>query len=164
MSIAEMLLPEFDAEGANTRKMLERVPADPQKWGWKPHEKSGTLGWLAGHLASLPEFTITTIQTPKLEIAEWKGEWPQKQADLVPTFDKLNKQAREALAKVTDDQMKETWTLTWNGNVIFSMPRYEVLRISCFNHVVHHRAQLTTYFRLLGVPVPGLYGPSADEK
>jgi len=115
-------------------------------------------------LASLPEFTITTIQTPKLEIAEWKGEWPQKQADLVPTFDKLNKQAREALAKVTDDQMKETWTLTWNGNVIFSMPRYEVLRISCFNHVVHHRAQLTTYFRLLGVPVPGLYGPSADEK
>lgn len=164
MSIVEMLLPEFDAEGANTRKMLERVPADPQKWSWKPHEKSGTLGWLAGHLATLPEFTTTTIQTPKLEIAEWKGSSPGKQADLVPTFDKLSNEARTALAKVTDEQMKEIWTLTWNGKVIFSMPRYEVLRISCFNHVIHHRAQLTTYFRLLGVPVPGLYGPSADEQ
>ncbi len=164
MSIAEMLLPEFDAEGANTRKMLERVPSDPQKWGWKPHEKSGTLGWLASHLATLPEFTITTIQTPKLEIEGWKGTSPQKHSELVPTFDKLNGEARTALAGVTDAQMKEIWTLTWKGNVIFSMPRYEVLRTSCFNHVIHHRAQLTTYFRLLGVSVPGLYGPSADEQ
>ena len=164
MSIAEMLLPEFDAEGANTRKMLERVPSDAQKWGWKPHEKSGTLGWLAGHLATLLEFAITTIQTPKLEIEDWKGSWPQNQAELIPAFDKLNKEARAALAGVTDAQMKEIWTLTWKGSVIFSMPRYEVLRISCFNHAIHHRAQLTSYFRLLGVPVPGLYGPSADEQ
>jgi uncharacterized damage-inducible protein DinB len=164
MSIAEMLLPEFDAEAANTRKMLERVPSDAQKWSWKPHDKSGTLGWLAGHLATLPEFTIATIQTPKLEIEEWKGASAKTQAELVPVFDKLNKEARAALTGVTDAQMKEIWTLTWKGSLIFSMPRYEVLRVSCFNHLVHHRAQLTMYFRLLGVPVPGLYGPSADEQ
>jgi len=164
MSIAEMLLPEFDAEGANSRKMLDRVPPDPEKWGWKPHEKSGTLGWLAAHLATLPEFTTTVIRTPKLEIEGWRGTRPEKQSELVPAFDKLSKEARAALAGVSDAQMQEIWTLTWKGSVLLSMPRYEVLRVSCFNHAIHHRAQLTTYFRLLGVSVPGLYGPSADEQ
>ena len=161
MSIGEMLLPEFDTEIASTRKTLERVPAD--KWDWKPHEKSGTLGWLAGHVASLPHFTTTTIKTPKLEIAGAEFPSVKKAADLLPTLDSMAKEARAALAAVTDAQMKEIWTLTWNGNLVFSMPRYEVLRVSCFNHLVHHRGQLTMYFRLLGVPVPGLYGPSADE-
>ncbi|HWZ98039.1 MAG TPA: DinB family protein [Candidatus Dormibacteraeota bacterium] len=162
MSIAEMLLPEFDTELANTRKTLERVPAD--KWDWKPHEKSGTLGWLAGHVASLPHFTITTIQTPKLEIEGSTFPSVKTHADLLPTLDSMAKEARTALAGVTDTQMKEIWTLTWKGDVIFSMPRYEVLRVSCFNHIVHHRAQLTMYLRLLNVPIPGLYGPSADEQ
>lgn len=162
MSIAEMLLPEFDTEIANTRKTLERVPAD--KWDWKPHEKSGSLGWLAGHVASLPHFTTTTITTSKLEIEGSKFPRVEKHADLLPTLDLMSNEARAALASVTDAQMKEIWTLTWKGAVIFSMPRYEVLRVSCFNHLVHHRAQLTMYFRQLGVPVPGLYGPSADEQ
>jgi len=162
MSIAEMLLPEFDTEIANTRKTLERVPAD--RWDWKPQEKSGSLGWLAGHIASLPHFTVTTIQTPQLEIEGSKFPSVEKPADLLPTFDSMSKEARAALVGVTDAQMKEIWTLTWKGEVIFSMPRYEVLRVSCFNHLVHHRAQLTMYFRQLGVPVPALYGPSADEQ
>lgn len=162
MPIAEMLLPEFDTETANTRKTLERVPAD--KWDWKPHEKSGSLGWLAGHVASLPNFIITTIQTPQLEIEGSKFPSVEKHADLLPTFESMSKEARAALASVTDVQMKEIWTLTWKGDVIFSMPRYEVLRVSCFNHLVHHRAQLTMYFRQLGVAVPALYGPSADEQ
>jgi uncharacterized damage-inducible protein DinB len=162
MSIAEMLLPEFDTEIANTRKTLERVPAD--RWDWKPQEKSGSLGWLAGHIASLPHFTVTTIQTPRLEIEGSKFPNVEKPADLLPTFDSMSKEARAALVGVTDAQMKEIWTLTWKGEVIFSMPRYEVLRVSCFNHLVHHRAQLTMYFRQLGVPVPALYGPSADEQ
>jgi len=161
MSIAELLLPEFDTEMANTRKTLERVPAD--KWDWKPHEKSGTLGWLAGHVASLPHFTTTTIKTPRFEIEGGNFPSAKTHAELLSTFDSLSKEAREALAATTDAQMKEIWTLTWKGDVIFSMPRYEVLRVSCFNHIVHHRAQLTIYFRLLNVPVPGLYGPSADE-
>ena len=161
MSIAELLLPEFDTEMANTRKTLERVPAD--KWDWKPHEKSGTLGWLAGHVASLPHFTTTTIKTPRFEIEGGNFPNAKTHAELLPAFDSLSKEAREALAATTDAQMKEIWTLTWKGDVIFSMPRYEVLRVSCFNHIVHHRAQLTIYFRLLNVPVPGLYGPSADE-
>ncbi len=162
MSIAEMLLPEFDTEIANTRKTLERVPVD--KWDWKPHEKSGSLGWLAGHIATLPNFTTVTIQTPKMEIEGSAFPSVKKPSELVATFDAMAKEARAALAGVTDAQMKEIWTLTWKGNLIFSMPRYEVLRVSCFNHIVHHRAQLTMYFRLLGVPVPGLYGPSADEQ
>lgn len=162
MSIAEMLLPEFDTETANTRKTLERVPAD--KWDWKPQEKSGSLGWLAGHIASLPNFTITTIQTPRLEIEGSKFPSVEKHVDLLPTFDSMSKEARAALASATDAQMREIWTLTWKGDVIFSMPRYEVLRVSCFNHLVHHRAQLTMYFRQLGVAVPALYGPSADEQ
>jgi uncharacterized damage-inducible protein DinB len=162
MSIAELLLPEFDTEAANTRKTLERVPAD--KWDWKPHPKSGTLGWLAGHVASLPGFTITTITTPGLEIAGSNFPRVEKHSDLLPTFEKLSKEARAKLAGTTDSQMKEVWTLTWNGNVVFSLPRYEVLRITCFNHAVHHRAQLTMYLRGLDVPVPALYGPSADEQ
>ena len=161
MSIAEMLLPEFDQEAANTRKTLERVPAD--KWDWKPHPKSGTLGWLAGHVATLPGFTTTTIKTAELEIAGSDFPKVEKPADLVSTFDKMSKEARAALAGATDAQMKETWTLKWNGNVLFSLPRYEVLRVSCFNHAVHHRAQLTMYLRGLDVKVPALYGPSADE-
>lgn len=163
MSIGQLLLAEYDTEAASTRKVLERVPSDPEKWNWKPHEKSGTLGWMAAHVASLPSFTILTITTPALEIDGYQSVSPKNQEELVPTFDKLNKEARELLANTSDEKMKENWRLTWKGNLIFDSPRYEVLRTACFNHIVHHRAQLTVYFRLLGVPVPGLYGPSADE-
>ncbi len=162
MSIAKMLLPEFDTEMANTRKTLERVPAE--KWDWKPHPKSGTLGWLAGHVATLPGFTTTTVKTPALEIAGSDFPKVSKHSELLSTFEAKSSEARAALAATTDEQMHETWTLTWNGSVIFSMPRYEVLRVSCFNHLVHHRAQLTMYLRALDVPVPALYGPSADEQ
>jgi len=162
MSIAEMLLHEFDLEMANTRKTLQRVPAD--RWDWKPHLKSGSLGWLSGHVATLPQFTSVTASTSNLEIAGSRFPTAEKHADLLPLFDQLSREARTNLASVTDDQMREVWTLTWNGRTILSMPRYEVLRQSCFNHLVHHRAQLTMYLRALDVPVPALYGPSADEQ
>jgi uncharacterized damage-inducible protein DinB len=162
MPINEMLLSEFDTEMANTRKTLQRVPAD--KWDWKPHEKSGTLGWLASHVATLPGFTVATINTSELEISTAKMPKIQNQSELIPQFEKSRDEARKALAGVTDEQLRETWTLKWNGNVVFAMPRYACLRGMCFNHIIHHRAQLTVYLRQLNVPVPGLYGPSADEK
>ena len=162
MSIVPLLLSEFDQESQNTQKVLERVPAD--KWDWKPHEKSGTLGWLAGHVATLPGFTVQTIKTLELEIEG--GDWPKvtKHADLLAAFAQQSAEGRAALAGVTDEQVRETWTLKWKGNVVFAMPRYQVLRGMCFNHIVHHRAQLTVYLRLLNVPVPAIYGPSADEQ
>ena len=162
MQINELLIREFDQEMASTQKTLERVPAD--KWNWKPQEKSGSLGWMAAHVATLPGFTTATIQTHELDVVNAKIPKVEKQADLLPTLAKSSQEARAALAGVTDEQLQQMWTLKHNGNVIFSMPRYDVLRGMCFNHLVHHRGQLTMYLRQLNVPVPGLYGPSADEK
>jgi uncharacterized damage-inducible protein DinB len=162
MPINELLIREFDQEMSNTRKTLERVPAD--KWDWKPNEKSGSLGWMAGHVASLYGFTTVVTKTPGLEIADADIPRIEKHADLLATFAKMSQEARAGLSGVTDEQLKQTWTLKRNGNVIFSMPRYDAIRAACFNHIVHHRAQLTMYLRQLNVPVPGLYGPSADEK
>lgn len=162
MPINELLIREFDQEMSNTRKTLERVPAD--KWDWKPHQKSGSLGWMAGHVASLPGFTVVAITKPEMDITGANIPRVQKHADLLDTFATLRQQARDALAGVTDDQLSETWTLKNQGQVIFSLPRYDVLRTMCFNHIVHHRAQLTMYLRQLDIPVPPLYGPSADEK
>ena len=163
MPLSELLLREFDVEMPNTKKTLERVPAE--KWDWKPHAKSGTLGWLAGHIATLPGFTLSVIQTPEMEIAGASFPKVDKHADLLTTFDNISKQAREAIAGLTDDNLlRDTWTLKWNGKVLFQLPKYDVLRVHCFNHLIHHRAQLTGYFRALDVPLPALYGPSADEQ
>jgi len=162
MQINELLIREFDQEMASTQKTLERVPAD--KWDWKPQEKSGSLGWMAAHVATLPGFTTVAIKTPEFDVVNAKIPKVEKQADLLPTFAKSSQEARAALAGVTDEQLQQMWTLKHNGNVIFSMPRYDVLRGMCFNHIIHHRGQLTMYLRQLNVPVPGLYGPSADEK
>jgi uncharacterized damage-inducible protein DinB len=162
MPINELLVREFDREMSNTQKTLERVPAD--KWDWKPDEKSGSLGWIAGHVATLSGFTTVAIKTPGLEIADANIPRVEKHADLLATFAKMSNEAHAALEGVTDEQLQQVWTLKRNGKMIFSMPRYDVLRTMCFNHIVHHRAQLTMYLRQLNVPVPGLYGPSADEK
>lgn len=161
MPINELLIQEFDREMTNTRKMLERVPEE--KWNWKPAEKSGTLGWLAGHVATLPGFGTVIIKQHSLEIAKANFPRVEKHAMLIDTFDRAVQDTRAALGGLTDDHLKQEWSLTNNGQTIFKLPRYHALRAMCFNHVVHHRAQLTVYFRLLGVPVPGLYGPSADE-
>lgn len=161
MPLNELLIQEFDHEIANTRKTLERVPAE--KWDWKPQEKSGTLGWLSGHIATLPAFGTVIIKTPALELSGGNIPRVEKHATLVDTLDKTAQEARAALAGVTDEQLRQSWTLKNNGQTIFTLPRYHALRAMCFNHIIHHRAQLTMYFRQLGVPVPALYGPSADE-
>jgi len=162
MNVREMLLSEFDQEMAKTQKALERVPV--AKWDWKPHAKSGTMGWLAGHVATLPALTVSIVGQRELEIAGAKFPKVEKSADLLETFSQCKADARRALAGLTDEQLHETWTLKWNGKVLFAIPRYDALRAMCFNHLVHHRAQLGVYLRLNDVPVPATYGPSADEQ
>jgi uncharacterized damage-inducible protein DinB len=166
MTIGQMMLGEFDQEMQNTRKTLERVPED--KWSWKPHEKSGTVGWLAAHIATMPGWTGMTLNTDQLDYAPIGGpayELPkiENRKELLAEFDKNVVQARAALAGVSDQEIMKNWTLLAGGQTIFTMPRVACIRSMILNHVIHHRAQLTVYYRLLGVPVPALYGPSADE-
>jgi len=160
------MLGEFDQEMQNTRKVLERVPDD--KWGWKPHEKSGTVGWLAGHIATLPGWTTMTINTEELDYAPVNGPSYQppkieNRKDLLAVFDKEAAEARAALASASDAEIMKRRKLLAGGKEIFIMPRVACIRGMVMNHLIHHRAQLGVYFRLLNVAVPGLYGPSADE-
>ena len=166
MTIGQMMLGEFDEEMKGTRKVLERCP--DEKWNWKPHDKSGTLGWLAGHVATMVDWLPTTISTEQLDFAPVNGpafEPPptRNRAELLAVFDKGVVSARNALSTVSDAEMMKDWTLLAGGQVIFTMPRVACIRTMIMNHIIHHRAQLTVYFRLLNVAVPGLYGPSADE-
>src|SRR6266404_4913413 len=167
MTIGQSMLGEFDEEMKNTRKTLERVP--DENWSWKPHEKSGTLGWLAGHVATLPGWATMTINTEEFDYAPVSGKSSYEQPktenrkDVLAAFDKESAEARAALASVSDQEITKGWKLLAGGEEIFAMPRVAVIRSVVMNHLIHHRAQLGVYFRLLGVPVPGLYGPSADE-
>ncbi len=161
MPLKHFLIQEFDRETASTRKTLERVPA--AKWDWKPHQKSGTLGWLAGHVATLPGFGTAIIRKPSLEIVGANFPRVERHDMLINTFDRSTEDTRNALSELEDAHLEQNWTLTNNGAPIFTMPRYHALRSMCLNHIVHHRAQLTVYLRLLDVAVPALYGPSADE-
>jgi uncharacterized damage-inducible protein DinB len=166
MTIGQMMLGEFDQEMANTRKILERVP--DEKWGWKPHEKSGTLGWLAGHVATLPGWAAMTMKTEELDIAPVGGPAlrppsTSNRKEALAEFEKAAAEARAALAAASDQDMMKNWTLLGGGKTILAMPRVAVIRGVVMNHLIHHRAQLGVYYRLLDVPVPGLYGPSADE-
>jgi uncharacterized damage-inducible protein DinB len=166
MTIGQSMLPEFDQEMQNTRKTLERVPDD--KWNWKPHDKSGTLGWLAGHVGTVPEWITMTINTEELDYAPVGGpafEPPKigNRKEVLAAFDKGAAEARAALAGVSDADLMKGWKLLAGGQEIFTMPRVACIRGMCMNHMIHHRAQLGVYYRLLGIPVPGLYGPSADE-
>lgn len=166
MTIGQSLLPEFEQEMQNTRKVLERCP--DEKWNWKPHEKSGTLGWLAGHVANMVSWLPYTMQTEELDYAPVGGpsyEPPKitNRKEALAEFDKNVADARTALQTVSDAEMMKTWRLLAGGQEIFAMPRIAAIRGMVLNHHIHHRAQLTVYFRLLNVAVPGLYGPSADE-
>jgi uncharacterized damage-inducible protein DinB len=166
MAISEALLPEFDQEMANTRKTLERVPDG--KFDWKPHDKSGTMGWLAGHLESIPEWMADIIEKDSMDMAPngvpMKPPPPPKtRKELLELFDKHVAKARKALAGASDAHLMKKWSFLNNGQELFAMPRVACLRTWVFNHVVHHRAQLGVYLRLNNIPVPAIYGPSADE-
>jgi uncharacterized damage-inducible protein DinB len=167
MALNAALLPEFDQEMAGTRKTLERVPDD--KFDWKPHAKSMTLRQLAVHLAFFPSWMTMALDKASFDYAPVGGE-PYKtpavnsRKELLEVFDRDLAKAREALMGASDAQLMETWSLLAGGKTIFSMPRGAVLRGLVMNHMIHHRAQLGVYLRLNDIPVPALYGPSADEK
>lgn len=166
MSMSEMMLPEFDREMAITRKTLERVPDD--KLDWRPHEKSMTMRDLTTHLANLVSWTVHTIDKDALDIAP-VGQPPLRPQpvnsakEAVETFDKNVAAAREALTKASDEHLFQPWSLVAGGKTMFTMPRIATLRGMVMNHTIHHRAQLGVYLRLNDVPVPSVYGPSADE-
>jgi uncharacterized damage-inducible protein DinB len=157
------LLPEFDHEMANTRKTLERVPDDQLEF--KPHEKSYSLLQLAGHIGNIPSWTEVTLTTEGLDIdGPFERDEPTSRDEVLAEFDRNVAGARSILEAASGEEMTSPWTLKMGGQEAFTMPRGSVFRLWILNHAVHHRAQLTVYFRLLGIPVPALYGPSADEQ
>ncbi len=162
MPISQMLLPEFDQEMANTRKILELVPED--RFDYKPHEKSMTLGRLASHVAEMPGWAKATIESDVLELQPGQQPFNAKtRQEILDSFDKNVGEARALLAATSDEHMGKTWSLRMAGKDMFSMPRVAVLRGMVMNHMIHHRAQLGVYLRLNNVVFPGMYGPSADE-
>ena len=163
MTIAETLLLDFDQEIANTRRTLERIPEkDPQ---WKPHDKSMPIGRLALHVARLPEFCTRILTTDELNMATEK--FPdftfQSTAHLLTELERTASEAKSHTAAASDDDLKKSWRLCFGDRVFIDEPRMTLYRTMFLNHLVHHRAQLGVYLRLLGIPVPGLFGPSADE-
>lgn len=163
MNFIERLLLEFDPEIANTRKILEMVPEE--KFAWTPHEKSMTLGRLAGHVAEMPNWGVMAVQMDTLELSGGqKGFNPASKGELLSRFEESVKASRAALATVTEEQLADIWRLKFQGKIVVEMPRAAVLRTVVMNHLIHHRGQLSVYLRLLNVPVPGMYGPSSDEQ
>lgn len=163
MSFEKALVPEFDEEMKNTRKILERVPED--KLDYTPHEKSMSLGRLASHVAELPGWTVNVIDKEVLDMrsGEFKPFAAKSRKELLDTFDKSVAEARSRIENVSEADLQKTWTFKFDGNPVFSMPRVTVLRTTMLNHLIHHRAQLGVYLRLNNVEIPGMYGPSADE-
>ncbi len=167
MTIAQTLVPEFDNEMKTTRRVLERVPEE--KMGWKPHEKSMTLGRLASHLAELAQFGARVAESDFLDFQP-AGAPPVQRLDsrsrqeVLDVFDANVAKSREALAKVDDAAFGQMWTLRAGDHVIFSMPRIAAIRTMLLSHTIHHRGQLSVYLRLTDTPVPSIYGPSADEQ
>jgi len=166
MTISEMLIPEFDQEMANTRKMLERVPVD--RPDWKPHQKSMTLGRLAGHMAELPPWTAKIVNTETIDLGPMMSGGhqpyvPSSLEDLLQIFDRNVREARQAIAGASDEHLNKTWSLQMKGQTLASGSRLLMMRSMSLNHLIHHRAQLGVYLRLNDIPLPGLYGPSADE-
>lgn len=163
MTTAEILLQIFDLEMRGTRITLERIPAD--KADYRPHEKSMPMGRLAVHVATLSRFMIAILGTDSLDLATL--QWPhlvfESREKLLGDFDALTAEARQILAGATDAQLTQHWKLAWGDKVLADAPRAVLFHTLFLNHLIHHRAQLGVYLRLNDLPVPGLYGPSADE-
>lgn len=166
MAYADAILPEFDQEMANTRKVLERVPDD--KFDWKPHPKSHTIGWNANHIADIPNWLVEVLTKPSLDIAPVEGPsyaLPKltSRQEILDLFDRNVAAGRKAIAGASEGDVSQAWSLLRGGTPIFTMPRAAVVRGMVLNHLMHHRAHLLVYLRLNDIPVPGMYGPSGDE-
>jgi uncharacterized damage-inducible protein DinB len=160
MTVPAIPLPEFDQEMAVTRRLLERVPGE--KGTWKPHQKSFPLGHLAQLVAWMPGWIATTLRQTELDLAGAGGYSFEPTDVLLREFDRNVIAAREALGGVTGRDLDVPWSLKHGDQVLFTTPRREVVR-QHLNHLIHHRGQLTVYLRLVDVPLPSIYGPTADE-
>jgi uncharacterized damage-inducible protein DinB len=161
MTISEAFLQELEQEAQTTRRVLERVP--DAHLGWKPHEKSWSLGQLALHIATVPGGVASFATAPSAQAPTFAQPAASRAAELVPALDQSIAQAREALLGLDDDAMRATFRILMGERELMALPRAAFLRSIMLNHWYHHRGQLSVYLRQLGVPVPSIYGPSADE-
>jgi uncharacterized damage-inducible protein DinB len=163
MPIAQFLLPEFDHEMATTRKMLERFPED--KTEWRPHDTCMTLGRLAGHVSELAGWVVPTITQDKLVMdPNFTPRVVKSRAEVLKRFDEDVQASRAAIAGASDEALMKPWSLETGGKVVLTLPKAAVLRSFVINHMIHHRGQLAAFYRIAGVPVPSIYGPSKDEQ
>lgn len=163
MTLNQALIAELKNEGASTRKLLERVPTD--KNDWKPHDKSMNLGRLSAHVADLPGWVSFIMNADELDLGANKSQpyMAASATELAEHFEKKNNDAIAALEHAAAEEFDKPWTLRKGDHVIFTMPKAVVLRSMALSHLYHHRGQLSVYLRLLNVPIPGMYGPSADD-
>lgn len=165
MTLKDWLLPEFDHEMAITRRLLERVPENA--FAWKPHDKAFGLGELATHLARLPHWGAAILNCDRHELANNNGQQPSghaTRAEILELFDLNVAEVRRGLCNCNESDLASPWTLTQSGRIVMSLPRASAFRSFLLSHVIHHRGQLTVYLRMQNVPLPPIYGPSADEK
>ncbi len=160
MTLGQSMLEEFDQEMATTRRLLERVPGDQAQW--KPHPRSFPLGHLAQLVSWMPGWITNTVKETGLDLAGGPAYSYEQTAKLVADFDRNVREARAALASASDDALNKPWSLMMGGKPVWTAPRIAVLR-NHISHLVHHRGQLSVYLRLRDVPVPSIYGPTADE-
>jgi uncharacterized damage-inducible protein DinB len=160
VSIADTLLPEFDQEMVTTRRLLERVPDDQGQW--KPHPKSFALGHLVQLVAWMPGWIANALRETELDLGEGGGYSFESTGTLLALFDRNVREAKEAIRASRDEDYAVPWSLRMRGQVLFTAPRAAIVRQN-ISHLVHHRGQLTVYLRLLDVPIPPIYGPTADE-
>lgn len=166
MSIAQSFLPEFEQEMASTRKVLERVPED--KFDWKAHPKSNTIGWVAAHLVEIPGWVEGTLTQEFWDVAppegpKYQSPKAESRKQLLELFDANVAAGKKALAATSDEAFGKLWSLRAGDHVIFTMPRVAVIRTFVLNHLIHHRGIMTVYLRLNDIAVPSIYGPSGDE-
>jgi uncharacterized damage-inducible protein DinB len=161
MKLSESILMELDQEAQTTKRVLDRIPDD--KLSWRPHPKSFSLGQLALHIASVPGGVTTIAMQDTSEVPNFTQPEAKSRQEILDTFSKSLESAKGNLNKMDDARMAATWTLTRSGKVVMSAPRAAFLRSVLLNHVYHHRGQLSVYLRMLDVPVPSIYGPSADD-
>jgi uncharacterized damage-inducible protein DinB len=163
MSMTEPILAEMAHEMATTRRLLERLPQE--QLGWKPHEKSMTLGRLASHIAEIPGWVSEIVDREGFDVGA-SGYVPPTVAtvaQILEMFDRTTRLAAEAVRRQTAERLMATWRLTKKGQLVVEMPRVGVIRTFLLNHLIHHRGQLSVYLRLRNVPLPSIYGPTADE-
>lgn len=163
MSINQSFISELEQEAKATKKVLERVPLD--KPDWKPHEKSMALGRLATHVAEIPGWVTSTLAADELDFAkfDYKPRIATNTDELIQIFEENRSKGLDSLKNAKDEEFTKNWTMRNGEQIYFTLPKIAVLRTFAYNHLYHHRAQLTVYLRLLNVPLPYIYGPTADE-